>query len=236
MSTFFWLVIWQVASVVIGEGMLLASPLKTFAALSELIVEASFWISIMNTVSKVFLGFIIAIVVGVVFAILSYNSQLFEILVNPLIVFFKSVPVASFIIVLLLWVSSKNISIFISFMMGLPIVYINTLEGINNVSKELLEMAKVFRIDNRNKLMYIFFEEVKPFFYSAVLSSVGMCFKAGIAAEVIGLPKNTIGENLYNAKIFINTPELFAWTIAIVVLSLIIEKVIRLFIGRKVYD
>lgn len=137
----------------------------------------------------------------------------------------KSTPVASFIIIALIWISSKNLSIFISFLMVVPIIYTSTLKGIEEVDKSLLEMAKVFKVNRIKKIRYIYFPEVMPFFISAATVSLGLCWKAGIAAEVIGIPTGSIGERLYQAKIFLSTGELFAWTIVIIFISVIFEKV-----------
>ena len=138
----------------------------------------------------------------------------------------KSIPVASFVILALVWIRTENLSVFISFLMVLPIIYTNTLSGLVATDRELLEMAKVFRISRLKKALYIYSPLVMPFFLSGASIGIAFCWKSGIAAEVIGLPGNSIGENLYRSKILLDTAGLFAWTITMIIISVIYEKTI----------
>ena len=137
----------------------------------------------------------------------------------------KSTPVASFTILCLIWIPSRNLSVFISFVMVFPVIYTNVLEGILSTDPQLLEMAEIFRLPLSRRIRYIYLSQVMPYFRSACTISIGMCWKSGIAAEVIGMPKGSIGEKLYQAKIYLNTPDLFAWTMVIIVVSRVFEQV-----------
>ncbi|MGL5245152.1 MAG: ABC transporter permease, partial [Sarcina sp.] len=152
------------------------------------------------------------------------NKKNFKILIEPLILTIQAIPVASFIILCLIWVSSKNLSILISFLMVLPVVYRNILDGIKSIPRELNDMAKVFKVSKLKNIRYIYLSQVAPYLRAACSVSLGLCWKAGIAAEVIGMPANSIGEKLYEAKIYLNTPDLFAWTIVIIIISICFQK------------
>ncbi len=225
-----WIALWQFFSVLVDEQILLASPLSVFKKLVSLVCELYFWQSILFSLFRLSFGFILAVVVGILFSFISHKSKIFKQIISPFILISKSVPVASIIILILIWISSDNLSIIISFIMVMPIVYTNMLSGINNLNTQLYEMAKLFKIKNVAKLRYIIIPQIMPFLESACIVGLGLCFKAGIAAEVIGLPENSIGENLYEAKIFLDTPSLFAWTIVIIIVSLIFEKTFAAFI------
>lgn len=231
-SATFWIIIWQILSIILGEEILLVSPLKTFTTLLELMGRESFWVSIATTLLKVTIGLSLGIVFGILMAVLGNRSELFKLLVHPIIIFFKSVPVAAFVILLLVWVDKNNLSIVISLMMSLPIIYSNMEEGIGNFDVELLEMASVFNISLKKRVKYIYMVQLKPFLVSGIIAAAGMCFKAGIAAEVIGLPKDTIGENLYNVKLFYNNGELFAWILAIMIISIAYEAILKFILSR----
>ena len=145
-------------------------------------------------------------------------------LLSPLVAAVKAVPVASFIILALVWLSSRSLSFFIAFLMVFPPVYLNVLEGIRQTDGKLLEMAKVFRVPLWRRMRGIYLPAVLPYFRTAVSLGLGLCWKAGIAAEVIGLPRGSLGEKLYNAKVYFMTPDLFAWTAVIVMVSVVFEK------------
>jgi len=142
----------------------------------------------------------------------------------PVVACIKTVPVASFIILALVWLRSSQLSFFISFLMVFPPVYLGVLTGIGQTDKKLLEMAKVFHVPFRRQVRYLYLPAIAPHFRSAVSLGLGLCWKAGIAAEVIGLPDGSMGERLYMAKVYFMTPELFAWTVVIVTVSMIFEK------------
>ncbi len=227
-----WIALWQLLSILIDSQILLPSPLSVLEKLFFLLGQQYFWQSILHSMSKITLGFLLALTIGIVSAVIAYKSKIFKEFISPFILIFKSVPVASIIILILIWISSENISIFISFIMVMPIVYTNVLSGIDNLDIQLNEMATVFKVSPRTKVRYIILPQIMPFIESACLVGLGMCFKAGIAAEVIGLPDNSIGENLYQAKIFLDMPTLFAWTIVIIAISYLFEKIFAIIIKR----
>jgi NitT/TauT family transport system permease protein len=151
---------------------------------------------------------------------------------EPLILMIKATPIASIIILALVWISSKNLSVFIAFLMVLPTMYTTILKGLDSTDEKMLEMAKVFKIKGCKLIRYIYMPSIKPYLIAAASLALGLSWKAGVAAEVIGLPSGTIGESLYTAKIYLNTPELFAWTFLIVAISFIFEKLFIFLLNR----
>ncbi len=228
----FWLIFWQLGASLVSNDILLASPYSTFCRLRELVFEGEFWRSLFLSSLKINLGFFMALFIASGLGILaSINIGLYS-LINPFINVVKSVPVVSFIILALIWIPSKNLSIFIAFLMGLPIIYTNVLNGINSIPSEIKDMTKVYKLSFYKKIRYIYISELGPYIKSAASLGLGLCWKSGIAAEVIGLPKNSIGENLYKAKIYLDTKDLFAWTITIVIISVLSQKILMKLIGH----
>lgn len=219
----------------LDSDILLVSPLAVLCRLGQLMVTASFWKAVCFTLSRVAAGFFLAVLAGVLLAVAASRSDRIRELLTPVLLAVRSVPVASFIILALIWFSSKNLSVLISFLMVLPIIYTNVLNGIRSVDRQLLEMARVFRIPGLRVARYIYLPQVMPFFYSACSVAVGMSWKAGAAAEVIGIPGGSIGERLQQAKVYLDTPDLFAWTLVIVAASLFFEKTV-LFMVRKIAE
>ena len=165
-------------------------------------------------------------------AALSARFRRAEELLAPLVAVVKAVPVASFIILALVWLPSRGLAFFISALMVFPPVYLNVLEGIKRTDASLLEMARVFRVPFSRTLRGIYLPQVLPYFRAAVSVALGLCWKAGTAAEVIALSGGTIGERLYTAKVYFETPDLFAWTAVIVLLSAGFEKLFLLAVDK----
>ncbi len=230
----FWLLVWQLVSSSLNQEILLVSPFRVLLTLIELLQTSTFYLSIFLSISRILLGFLCAVIIGTLGAIFSYRHRLVEQLLAPLIYTIRSIPVASFIILILVWVPSRNLSYAIAFLMAFPIIYENIFEGLKQCNPQLLEMAKVFRISKQNQIKTIWISEVLPYFRSGTITALGLCWKAGIAAEVIGLPKHSIGEHLYEAKVYLDTPNLFAWTVVIVLISVFFQKVLVYLLNKLI--
>lgn len=224
----FWLLVWQLAALWVAEPILLVTPLAAVRRLIELVREPAFWQSIVFSVGHILLGFALSAVLGVALAALAYRFRPIRELLSPLAAAVKAIPVASFVILVLLWVSSRDLSIIISLLIGFPVVYANTLMGLDSTDRKLIEMAKVFRVPFPVQLRAIYLYQVLPFLRSGLSVAIGLCWKSGVAAEVIGIPSGSIGEKLYKAKVYLETPDLFCWTLVIVLLSIGCEKLLQL--------
>ena len=222
----FWIAVWQVVSLVVGSEILVASPARTFGALLSLLREGAFYRAVLGSLMRICAGFALALALGVALGALSFAVGGVRALLHPVVSVVKATPVASFVILALIWISSKNLSIFISFLMVFPIMYENMLAGLESADAKLLEMGQVFHLSRMARIRAIYLPAAYPFLLSAARLSLGMCWKSGIAAEVIGQPRQSIGAELNQAKLFFNTPDLFAWTVTIIVVSVVFERLV----------
>ncbi len=218
------LLVWQLVAMLINEPILIVSPIRVVLTLFELVQTTAFWSAIGVSSLRIIGGFLAGLICAVALAIPASRFAVVRELLSPFMITVRSIPVASFVILALIWFSSKQLAVLISFLMVLPIIYTNVLEGIRRIDTNLLEMATIYRITPLRKLRYIYFFQVYPFLISAVKISLGLSWKSGVAAEVIGTPDNSIGENLFSAKIFLDTSSLLAWTVVIVIISTLFEK------------
>ena len=219
------LALWQFAAGLLAQNLLLPTPVKVIKKLFDLVLMPDFWGTVWFSFWRIAGGFLLAMVMGILLAVVSYRFSLVETLLWPYVTLTKAVPVASFIIISLVWLSSKELSIFISFLMVFPVIYFNILQGMKATDIKKLQMAQLFGVPWSKRLLYIYIPQIKPFLLSACSVSLGMAWKSGIAAEVIGIPDGSIGEMLYEAKVYLSTSELFAWTIVILLVSILFEKV-----------
>ncbi|NLG23725.1 MAG: ABC transporter permease subunit [Clostridiales bacterium] len=219
-----WLIAWQAASQAVSQRFLLVSPPRAIAALIALMGTAPFYVAVLSSFGRILAGFALAMALGVLLALAAHRLRWVAALLAPAMAAVKATPVASFVILALIWVPSRHLSVLTGFLMVLPIAYVNALAGLKSADAHLIEMARVFRLPPLTRLRAIYLPAAWPHLVAACELSLGLCWKAGIAAEVIGLPDRSIGAALYQAKVFLNTPELFAWTIAIVLISQAFEK------------
>lgn len=220
----FWVALWQIVSILLSQEVLLPSPLKVLWTLCVLLPTKAFWIAVFESSIKFGLGFLIAAVLALILASLGYISKTFEALIEPLVVIVKSTPVASFIILSLVWLNPGSLSTFIPALMVFPPFYLNMKAGLHSADAKLLEMAKVFNVAFGSQFRHIYLPACLPHLRAASSLGLGLCWKSGIAAEIISLPRNTVGFSLYQAKVYLETPSMFAWTIIIIIFSVSFEK------------
>lgn len=226
-SALLWLIIWEAAAKIIDRELFLPGPLLVISTLFKLSTKQTFWLSILNSMCNILSGFFLAFVSGLVLSAISYRFKPARNFISLPLRIIRTVPVASFIILALLWVSSDRLSMLISFLMVVPIIYENTLEGLFNIDSSLLEVLYLARTPLPRKIKLIYVPSLLPYLASALSTGIGLAWKSGIAAEVIGISRNSIGNHLNQAKIYLETPELFAWTITVIIISLIFERLIR---------
>ncbi|MBQ3546212.1 MAG: ATP-binding cassette domain-containing protein [Lachnospiraceae bacterium] len=220
---FFWIIIWYFLSLNINNSIFLPTPKDTFGAFINICRNEEFFVIVFNSFFRIVKGFLGAVILGFILSVVSFFVEFIEILITPVMKLVKTIPVASFVILALLWIDSSNLSVLISFMMVLPIVYINLFTAFKGVNKRLLEISKVFEVSIYRRIRFIYVPQVFPAFISACKIGLGFAFKAGIAAEIIGLPVKSIGWELYQSKLYLMTEEMFAWTIIIVLISIFFE-------------
>lgn len=221
-----WLLLWQLICRIVNNPIFFAGPVEMIKELITMAGSQNFWLSVIHSLVRITGGFCIAFLAACFLAAVSYRFYRMEEWLQPFISFIKTVPVASVVVLLLIWFGAEYLSVYVTFMVVFPNIYTNVLTGLKHVDKELLEMADVFGFSARNRRNYIYRPAVMPYLLSGTKISVGMSFKSGVAAEVIGLPLASIGEGLYFAKIYLNTAGVFAWTAVIILISSLVELLV----------
>lgn len=208
-----------------GSTLLLPPPVKVLNSFLAVIRRPGFLKIITYTLLKIWTGFFCAFFTALLTGMAAYRIPALKILLRPLVTAMKSIPIAAFIIVALIWIGPSYLTVLTSFLVTFPIIYINTIEGLANRDPSMVEMASVFRLSLWRRLVYLDLAALHPFLAGGAKAAVGMSWKSGIAAEVIGIPGHSIGEQFYRAKLYLDTTELFAWTAIVVVLSICSEKI-----------
>ena len=247
LAVLFALLLWQIAAVAVDQKILLVSPVDVAVRMTSIWqvegfassiwfsfyhIAGGFLLALLGSMARILGGFFLAAALGTLLAALAARFKRVEEWLAPPVLAMKTVPVASFVVICLIWLSAQNLSVFISFLIVLPVVYGNVLEGIKSEDKKMLEVGRVFGMPFLKRVLYIHMPQLKPFILSACMTSLGMSWKAGVAAEIIGTPDGSIGKQLYYAKIYLDTDDLLCWTVIIVIISVAFEKLFMLLLRR----
>ncbi len=222
----FWLLVWEISALVVRNSLLVPSLGEIVKALAEILVLEDFCRILALSLGRILTGLFFAFVLGLLLAALSFGFSWVAAFLSPLFLSIKTIPIASYVILLLIWNGSETLSVGISFLVALPIIYTNVTEGLKGIDRRYLDLADVYGIMSWNKVWYIYRPQLSASILSCVKLACGMSIKAGVAAEIIGIPEHSFGEMLYMSKIYLSMDELFAWTIVIVLSALILEKLL----------
>lgn len=237
-STLLWILLWHIAASIANKNLLFKIPLP-LDTLNEFVIcvrTVSFWNSVGNSLWHIVSGFVLAVILGLICGMLSGNSMVFKTVTAPVSRLIRSVPVAAFIILAWLWIPSTVIPSFIAFLMVFPIVWLQVETALSGIDKKLIEMAKVMRMSGRGIIKNIKMPYVLPALRTSCITGLGFAWKSGVAAEVICNPTGSIGAMLSNAKSNLEYARVFAIVLTIIVLSLILENIIKFFWREYRYD
>jgi NitT/TauT family transport system permease protein len=218
-----YLAVWEAASLLVGRELLLPAPLATVRRLFELLAKGESWAYAGLSLLRIMSGYLLGVIAGILLAVLTARSRFAESLLSPLRGVVKATPVTSFILLALLWLNSSLVPLFISFLMVLPMVWADTADAILHTDPRLIEMGRVFGLSRAKIVRKIYVPSVLPQFLAACTTSLGFAWKSGVAAEIIALPLRSIGYQLYEAKLRIETLDLFAWTLLVILMSMGLE-------------
>jgi len=228
----FWLAVWEGLALLVGKEVLLPSPFVTVKRIAELSVTSGFWLSCALSMLRIALGFLLAVAAGALIALLTAFVPFLRTLFSPALSVIKATPVASFIVLALVWMKSGTIPVFTSFLMVLPVVWSNAHAGLLSVDRDLLEMTRVYRLSRAERMKKLYLPSALPYFTAACGTGAGLAWKAGIAAEVLSRTAFSIGREIYDSKIYLETVDLFAWTAVLIVISVAFERLILLWLRK----
>ncbi len=223
----FWISIWEICATVIDREIYLPSVTSVVKVLSNILSESDTYITILYSSYRTLIGVVLSCIFGIMLGVLAGLVGIVRDVLNPFIVVIRSTPVVTFIILAILWLESTNVPILASFLMCFPVVYTNVVTGIKNTDKKLLEMCKIYKLDNFTILKSVYLYSVFPYLYSAIISSIGIAWKASAAAEVLSLPEFSLGSHLFFSKTYLDPASLFAWTLIIIAMSYLFEVVFK---------
>ena len=225
-SLAFWLCLWQLCAWRVGTQLLLPAPAAVARRLGELAVTGEFWAVTALSLGRVALGLLWGAAAGMLLAGATCAWRWADAVLSPAIRVVRAAPVASFILLVQLWIRRDLVPVLISGLMVLPVVWAGVSQGIRECDRKLLELARVYRFSRGRTLRLVLLPSVRPCLLSALTTSMGLAWKSGVAAEALCWPRLAIGTQIYSTKLYLETADLFAWTLVAVALSLTLERLI----------
>ena len=232
-SLIFWLSVWELLSRTLDVSFIFPNVFDTAKAFFALITTSVFQKSVIYSLLRVLLGFLFGLTAGIVLALIAFRFSLCRSLIFPMISVIKATPVASFIMVLWCFIGGSPVPIVIGALMVTPLVFHNLFDALQTKNDELAEVCAVYGVQGYRKFKYLYLPKLLAFLIPAAVSGMGLCWKASIAAEIIAYTKNSIGREIYLSKAFFEGAELFAYTITVILMSLLFEKLMH-FLGEWV--
>jgi len=223
----FYLALWAMLAAWIDQPLLLPTPLSVFMRLIQLIPDPKFAVTLGATLLRTMAAYFLGIAAAVALGTLCARFRVMELLLSPLLSAIRATPVTSFIVLALVWLSSPRVPVLTGFLMTLPVVYSALIQAIRAIDPKLMEMAQMYRLGRVKTISHVVIPSVLPAFVQSCLAAIGLCWKAVVAAEVIGVPKLAVGSRLYEAKIYLETDSLLAWTLMIILLSVVLEALLK---------
>lgn len=227
----FYLVLWQFVSEVIGNSLLLPSPVEVFRSLFSIILDPNSWEAIFSTFLRLLAGFGVGSVLGIILAVLTARFRLIYIILLPLRHLIKSTPVLSFVLILLVSVYSNFVPVIVASIMVLPLMWSTTETALLSLDPKLSEMGKIYYRPIR-RVILVSIPQMLPQILSSAVTALGFAWKAVITAEVLSLPKKAIGNQMYLSKLYLEMPDMFAWTALVITLSLLLEFALKRTVRR----
>jgi len=222
------LAVWELASRSFGSALIFPGPVPVLMELASLAASQKFLVSVGSTLWRVVLGMLISVPAGLAFGIASGLDKRAGAFLQPLFSFISATPVMSVILIAFLFLGAEKTPVFTAFLMVFPVMAANSAEGIRRVDPQLIELFKVYKMTPGESLGMLYIPSIVPFILGGLQSSMSLCWKVIVAAEVLVQPLRSLGANMQQAKARLETPELFAWTLVTVICAAVLQSVLGL--------
>lgn len=227
----FCLAVWDVIARLVGNSYFMPNVKETFSALGILIKSDGFLGYVFTSVLRVAIGLALGILSGIILATVCHILPSSEIFIAPIITVMKTTPIATIILILWFTLTDAKLAIFVVFLIVTPIVWQNVYEGYKSISTEMREVCEVFEISRIRRFKILVFPAILKYLVPAMITSIGLAWKAEIAAEI--MTYSNIGQSISDFKtLHYDTSSVFAWAVVIIVLSVILEAIVKALLRR----
>lgn len=192
------------------------------------LISISFYKALSSTLLRVIIAFIISFVLGVVFGVLAYRYKSFSGVFGVIVGLLRSLPVLAILLIILLFTSRSFAPVVVCFLSLFPIIYTAVYGSLKGVRSELKEMCQVYKIPVKKQVFSMYIPQILP----QILLDAGGAFSFGIklivSAEILSGVYGSVGGMLKEASIYLLTADLFAFTLIVCILGVLVEFIAKL--------
>lgn len=153
--------------------------------------------------------------------------------VRPAVALFQAVPPVSWILLAIIWLGANGgAQVMVVSVALFPVFFFNSVEGIRQVPRDLLEMAAVFRVRLRKQILDIYWPALRPYWSAACIINIGSGWKTVVMSELIS-GQSGVGAAMNTAKLYLKTEELMAWTLLVACMGMSLERLARRFLDTR---
>lgn len=228
----FWLALWAILYKAINSPVILPSPLAVLKACLKLLTDEFFWSITLHTSLRIIIGLVFGIIIAIILILFGYNFKIVRWIIDPLITFIKTTPVAALIVLFLIWMESDKIAVTLVMAVVVPNIYLTILEDLRTYDSKIMELIKVYKVNKLYKTKYIIIPQAIESTKKSWAFVFGFAWKSGISGEIISQAKNTLGNQIYLSKVYLETDSLFAYVFLIILITFILEKAFMKIFGR----
>lgn len=237
LSSFVFLILfWIIGAGIINASLILPAPDKVIFKLKNLFTDKIFWISFFFTFLRVIISFIISVFLGIILGLISSLSSFFRDFIKFPVAVIRITPVIAVILLALFWFNSNWLPVFVSVLMCLPVMITAVEKGFSQTNnervKKMICMAETYRLSKYQVYRYILYPESKASVFSGIENCFGLCWKVTVAGEVLCLPAFACGSLMQKAQVHLETTEVMAITILIIILSFSLQMILKAVIRK----
>ncbi|MFW5799412.1 MAG: ABC transporter permease [Spirochaetota bacterium] len=230
-SIIFMILLWHIISLIVNSEILLPSPIQTFQRFINMIKNTEFWLAVWHTIYRGLISLSIVIIIGVSLGLLMGFKKGARMFFTPYIKLMQSIPPVSWIIIAIIWVNYNVVPIFVMCIAILPIMTTTTMEGIKDLDQKIIDMTILYKLSKRTKLK-VYIGSILPYVLSGITLCLGQAWKIAAIAEILSNPQYGIGVELKWTMSNLAIVDTFVWTISIVLISAIFNKILSILRNR----
>jgi NitT/TauT family transport system permease protein len=227
------LIVWEAVSRRYG-AYVMPSPGAVVRGLAEVVASGEVWKHAGASLYRIAIGFGGSLVLAVLMGLASFLWRPARIAVVDVVTVLNSTSVFVWIVVSLIWFGLTNMApIFTTFMITLPVIAANVVEGVGSVDRRLLEMGQVYRLSGWETFRSIVIPSTIPHLVAGLKVGFGLALKVSVVAEIFGVTSG-IGYIMNYSREILATQMVFVWALVMIAIMLVIDKLLFESLTRRI--